>query len=309
MNNILLNTKKIFSVILCGAMLICSAGCDNKQNSSSEVQSEIVVSAEEMSEPSFPANCCGVKLEKAVEKAVCLSPAVAEIICELGFKSTLVGISVYCDYPEGLTGKKVGSAENPDIEAIIELKPDAVFTLSPLSERDTYALGEANIAVLAAKPPVDMEGYSVLYREIATAFYGRETTDSEKGELKAVKIASGARSELEKAAKTVDIESFVYVTEKLTIAGSGTFEGAVLSLSGKNLCTETGYAASEKLGDEAPKYIIASDALDTQTLYNDETLYSYVYSGAEVKFVSSAYFERPSARTAKIFEQLKSEAE
>lgn len=309
MNNILLNTKKIISVILCGAVLICAAGCDNKQTSSSEVQSEIVVSAEDTSEPSFPANCCGVKLEKAVEKAVCLSPAAAEIICELGFKSTLVGISVYCDFPEGLSGKKVGSAENPDIDAIIELKPDVVFTLSPLSERDTYALGEANIAVLTANPPVDMEGYSALYREIATAFYGRETNDSEKDELKAVKIASQARSELEKASKTVDVESFVYVTEKLTIAGSGTFESAVLGLSGTNLCKETGYVATEKLGDSAPKYIIASDALDTQTLYNDATLYSYVYSGAEVKFVSSAYFERPSARTAKIFEQLQSAAE
>lgn len=309
MNNIILNTKKIISVMLCGALLICAAGCDNKQTSSSEEQSEIVVSGEETSEPSFPANCCGVRLEKAVEKAVCLSPAAAEIICELGFKSTLVGISVYCDFPEGLTAKKVGSAENPDIDAIIELNPDAVFTLSPLSERDTYALNEANIAVLTAKPPVDMEGYSALYREIATAFYGRETTGTEKGELKAVRSAADARSELEKAAKTFEAESFVYVTEKLTIAGSGTFEGAVLSLSGKNLCTETGYAAAENLGDETPKYIIASDALTTQMIYNDATLYSYAYSGAEIKFVSSAYFERPSARTAKIFEQLNSDAE
>lgn len=310
MNNILLNAKKIISVIMCGALLICAAGCDNKQtSSSSEIPSEIVVSGEETSEPSFPANCCGVKLEKAVEKAVCLSPAAAEIICELGFKSTLVGISVYCDYPEGLNGKTVGSAENPDIDAIIELKPDAVFTLSALSERDTYALGEANIAVLTAKPPVDMEGYSALYRDIATAFYGRETTESEKGELKAVRIAAEARSELEKAAKTVELDSFVYVTEKLTIAGSGTLEGAVLGLSGTNLCTATGYTASENLGEGVPKYIIASDVLDTQTLYNDATLYSYVYSGAQIKFVSSAYFERPSARTAKIFEQLKPDSE
>lgn len=308
MKNIFLNTKRSLTVLLCGAMLICAAGCDNKKTSS-EVQSEIVVSGEGISEPSFPASCCGVKLEKAVEKAVCLSPSAAEIICELGFKETLVGISVYCDFPEGLNGKKVGSAENPDIDAIIALKPDAVITLSALSERDTYALNEANIAVLTAKPPVDMEGYSALYRELATAFYGRETADSEKGESKSVQIAAAARSELEKAAKTADIESFVYVTEKLTIAGSGTFESAVLSLSGTNLCTESGYAASDNLGEEAPKYIIASDALDTETIYNDATLYSYVSSGAEIKFVSSVYFERPSARTAKIFEQFRSDTE
>lgn len=305
MKNIL---KKSLTFALCGAMLLCTAGCDS-QRSSSDVQSEIIVSAEETSEPSFPVSCCGVTLEKAVEKAVCLSPAAAEIVFELGFWDTIVGVSVYCDYPEGLAAKKVGSAENPDIDAIIALKPDAVFTLSPLSERDIYALNEASIPVLEANPPVDMVGYSALYREIATAFYGKEKTDSEKGELKAVQIASSARSELEKAAKTVNVESFVYVTEKLTIAGSGTFEGAVLSLSGKNLCTESGYVSTENLPEEAPKFIIASDALSTEAISNNAALYSYVASGAEVKFVSSAYFERPSARTAKIFEQINSEPE
>lgn len=300
--------KQILSFSLCAATLLCAVGCDNK-NKASDVQSEIIVSADETSEPSFPVNCCGVKLEKAVEKAVCLSPAAAEIVFELGFWDKIVGASVYCDYPEGLAAKKVGSAENPDIGAIIALKPDAVFTLSPLSERDTYALNEANIAVLEAKPPVDMEGYSALYREIATAFYGREKAEGEKGDTKAVQIAAAARSELEKAAKTVSLESFVYVTEKLTIAGSGTFENAVLSLSGKNLCAESGYVGTENLPEEAPKYIIASDALTAEKINSDSTLYSYVYGGAEIKFVSSAYFERPSARTSKIFEQINSDSE
>lgn len=301
--------KRILTLTLCVTGIICAVGCD-KKGDSSDVQSEIVVSADdETSEPDFPVNVCGVRLEKAVEKAVCLSPAAAEIVFELGFWDKIVAVSVYCDYPEGLAAKKVGSAENPDIDAIIALNPDAVFTLSPLSERDIYALNEADIPVLVAKPPVDMEGYSALYREIATAFYGKEKADGEKGDTKAVRIAASARSELEKAAKTVSLESFVYVTEKLTIAGSGTFESAVLSLSGANLCTESGYVSTENLPEDAPKYIIASDALTTEDIYNDSTLYSYAYSGAEVKFVSSTYFERPSARTSKIFEQINAETE
>lgn len=300
--------KQFLAITLSGAMLFCAVGCDNK-TTPSEVQSEIIVSAEETSEASFPANVCGVRLERAVGKAVCLSPALTEIICELGLWDTLVGISVYCDFPESIAARKVGSAENPDIDAIIALKPDAVFTLSPLSERDTYALSEAKIPVLEAKPPVDLEGYSALYREVATAYYGKEKTGSEKGDTKAVQIAASARSELEKTAKTVSLESFVYVTEKLTIAGSGTFESAVLSLSGNNLCKESGYASTESLPEETPKFIIASDALSTEALYSNAELYSYISNGAKVKFVSSAYFERPSARTAKIFEQLKSDTE
>lgn len=304
MNNIF---KKSVFVLLCGAMLLGVAGCDKKGGS--EVQSEISVSGAESAEPGFPASSCGVKLEKAAEKVVCLSPAATEIVCELGFKDKLVGISSYCDFPEGLSARKVGSAENPDIDAIIALKSDAVFTLSALSEREVYALNEAGIAVLTAQPPTDMEGYSALYREIAAAFYGNEAAEGEKGELKTVQLGAAARSELEKAAKSVNTESFVYVTEKLTIAGGNTFEGAVLSLSGTNLCKESGYVDPEKLGETAPKYIIASDALDEQALSADPTLYSFIYYGAEVRFVSSVYFERPSARTAKIFEQLKTDNE
>lgn len=299
--------KKSLSILFCGAMLLSVAGCDKK--GVSEARSEISVSGVESEEPGFPASSCGVKLENAVEKVVCLSPAATEIVCELGFKDRLVGISSYCDFPEGLSAKKVGSAENPDIDAIIALKPDAVFTLSALSEREAYALNEADIAVLTAQPPTDMEGYSALYREISAAFYGNEPAGGEKGELKTVRIGASARSELEKAAKSVNTESFIYVTEKLTIAGGNTFEGAVLSLSGTNLCKESGYVDPEKLGETAPKYIIASDALDEQALSADPTLYSFIYSGAEIRFVSSVYFERPSARTAKVFEQLKTDNE
>lgn len=303
MNNILLNVKKTVSFMLCGSMLLFAAGCDSKKTSS-DAQSEIVVSAAESSdEPNFPASCCGVKLEKAVEKAVSLSPAATEIICELGFKETLVGVSAYCDYPEGLSAKKVGSADNPDIDAIIALKPDAVFTLSQLSEREVYALNEADIAVLSANNPTDLEGYSALYREMAMAFYGREKVDGEKGELKAVRIGANARLELEKAANSVDLESFVYVNEKLTIAGSGTFESAVLSCSGTNLCKESGYVSAQTLGGTAPKYIIASDALDYETLSSDATLSAFISSGAEIKYVTSEYFERPTARTALVFTQ------
>lgn len=308
MNNIFVKFKRYVSILLCGLMLLGFTGCDNK--TASDVQSEIVVSAAEASaEPSFPASCCGVKLEKAVEKAVSLSPAATEIICELGFKGTLVGISSYCDFPEGLSAKIVGSADNPEIDAIIALKPDAVFTLSQLSEREVYALNEANIAVLCAPTPTDMEGYSALYREIASAFRGREKAEGEKGELKAVSIGAKARSELEKAASSVELESFVYVNEKLTVAGSGTFENAALSLSGINLCKEPGYVSAEKLGGTAPKYIIASDDLNYEALSADATLSAFISSGAEIKYITSKYFERPSARTAKVFEQLRSESE
>ena len=295
--------RKTVLTALCGTLLLLGlAGCSKNDESA---PSEISVSGSEgvSLDAPFPVTACGVRLENAPERIVSLSPAATEIICELGFRERLVGISDYCDYPEGLSAERVGSTENPNIDEIAELKPDAVFTLSALSERDIYTLNQANIAVLTAEPPKNMEGYSALYREIAAAFYGKETVDSEKDTRISVQTGADARSTLEKAAKNVQLGSFVYVTGKLTAAGAETFESSVLGLAGENVCTENGYVPLDNI-ERTPKYIIADSSLTEDDLASDETLSGFIYDGAEIRFVDASLFERPSARTAMIFEQL-----
>lgn len=292
-----LNLKKCLCTAILGVFLL--SGCESEQQIPSEISVSETTDIEE--NLPFPAISCGVTLEKAVEKAVSLSPAVTEIICEIGFQSRLVGVSDYCDYPEGLGLKTLGSTENPDLDGIIKLKPDAVFTLSLLSEREIYKLNQAGIKVLTLKAPRNLEEYSALYKEVSAAFYGNEPADSLKGQTKALETANRARTNLENAAKNVRTESFVYVTEKLTLAGADTFESAVLSLTGENLCKAEGYVSAENL---QPAYIIASDKLSYDTLALDEYFSVMIYNGAKVVFVDSTRFERPSARTAEIFLKL-----
>lgn len=297
-------SKMILAAAFCGIMLL--SGCDNTQLD----PSEIVVS-DEASEPApalFPFDSCGVTLDHAVQRAVSLSPAVTEIICELGFKDSLVGISSYCDFPNGLSADVVGSTENPDINAIIALKPDAVFTLSPLSEREIYTLNQAEIEVLAPAVPVDLEGYSALYREISAAFYGKETV--EDGTRRCDKIASDAREVLESAAAEAQTESFVYITGKLTFAGADTFEGSILGLSGENVCTRNGYVTLEdyweELREDPPAYMIVDSELTEEELRKSATLTMLLETGTKLRSVNSRCFERPSARTAEVFAALKS---
>lgn len=300
---------KISFISIIGCTLLLT-GCDREEDESS-IPSEIVISGEDISEPEklpFPVNTCGIRLEKAVERAVSLSPAATEIICELGFQSTLVGVSGYCNYPENLSVKSVGSTENPDINAIIQLRPDAVFTLSALSEREAYALDQAGIAVLTATVPTNMEGYTVLYKEIASAFYGKELIDSQKDVSKALQAGKDARTALEKAAQTVEPYTFIYVTEKLTVAGTDTFESAVLGLAGENRYTGTGYTATENIEVVAPVFIIADNSLSEDDIYNDDVLSDLIYGGSELRFVDSRCFERPTARTAEVFASLTASA-
>lgn len=298
---------KKFPLIVITGLLCCSllSGCNRENNA---IPSEIVGSdtshTEEISV--FPVETCGVKLTKAVERAVSLSPAATEIICELGFADKLIGVSDYCDYPESLSAPKLGSPENPDLEEIMRLMPDAVFTISPLSERETYLLQQAKIAVLDIPNAATIEGYAEMYSEIAAAFYGKETVD-EKGGRRSDEIGVNARKSLEKAAEGLNLGSFVYVTGKLTIAGENTIESAVLGLAGSNACTGGGYISGENYSGETPAYIIADSSLSTAKLKGDAKIKAMINSGAKVCFVTSQYFERPSARTAEVFGEIRSE--
>lgn len=293
--------KRFFAAVICAALLL--AGCDKGEESS--LPSELTVSgtsSESGNAAAFPVTVCDEELEQPVERAVSLSPAVTEILAELGFSDRIVGISSYCDYPGDISAPSVGSAENPDIDRIKELSPDAVFTLTALSEREHYELSAAGITVLRLDPPDSMEGFSALYRDIAMAFYGKELNNSEKETERAAEAGNNARSALESAASGVTLGSFVYVTGKCTLAGADTFESAVLSLCGENLCKESGYSAPA--GELTPEYIVADSALDYTALAADESVAAMINGGAQVVFVTSRCFERPSARTAQVFSEI-----
>lgn len=288
-------------------MLILLSACDTQPQESSSVPTEIIISGTESSETNessvFPLEIQGVHIQEEAHRVISLSPALTEIIAEMGYTDRLCGISSYCDHPE-LSLQRVGSAENPELEIITGMSPDVLFTLTELSERDMYALQDAGIAVVRLVPPVSAEDYGRLYSDIASAFVGTQAAAAQ-GE----KYTSDMRS----AAESIKLDSFVYVTGKLTAAGGSTFENGVLSLCGTNICTAEGYCELSELGDASPSFIVACDSLSMSDINNNAVLSAFADNGAKVVFVSAAGFERPSTRTfdiyAQISEQLATEAE
>lgn len=70
----------------------------------------------------------GREIPSRVERIISLSPAVTEILFEIGAGSKLVGVSDFSDFPEA--AKKlpsVGPYNKPSIEKLISLKPDLVI--------------------------------------------------------------------------------------------------------------------------------------------------------------------------------------
>ena len=70
-----------------------------------------------------------VRFNHPPQKIVSLDPSVTEILFVLGLDNEVVGVTDYCDYPEGAKFKsKVGGYLDPNIEAIALLEPDLVAT-------------------------------------------------------------------------------------------------------------------------------------------------------------------------------------
>lgn len=167
-----------------------------------------------------------------------------------------------------------------------------LFTTSPLAEREVYALQTAGITIVELPAPKSIDDYGGLYGTIAAVFSGEE----------AGKAASGkAVSDLESAASSVEMGTFIYVTPKLTAAGADTFESAVLSLCGSNLCAASGYSESADDITGTPEYIVAADSLTESDIDGSELFGGFVSDGAKVVFVPAQRFERPSGRLAEIF--------
>jgi len=75
----------------------------------------------------------------APQRIVSLAPSITEMLFDLGLGAQVVGVTSFCDYPpEALSCAKVGGLLDPNIEAVMALRPDLVV------------LFESNTAVLTS---------------------------------------------------------------------------------------------------------------------------------------------------------------
>jgi iron complex transport system substrate-binding protein len=102
-----------------------------------------------------------VTLTQPPQRIVSLLPSLTETVCALGQCQRLVGVDRYSNYPESVRKlKQVGGGLDPNVEAIVALKPDLVLmaTSTRLGER----LESLGIKVLALEPKTHADVKRVL---------------------------------------------------------------------------------------------------------------------------------------------------
>ena len=100
-----------------------------------------------------------VILQAEPRRVVSVLPSTTETLCALGLCERLVGVDDYSDFPASVSKlPKVGGLYNPNIEAMVALKPDLVVVskYGKLAE----SLAAAGITVLAVNPETYDEVFS-----------------------------------------------------------------------------------------------------------------------------------------------------
>jgi iron complex transport system substrate-binding protein len=92
-----------------------------------------------------------VKFPKSPQRIVSLLPSLTESVCELGQCHRLVGVDRYSNWPAAVTKlPQVGGGLDPNIEAVVALKPDVV--LMATSSRASERLEALGVKVVALEP-------------------------------------------------------------------------------------------------------------------------------------------------------------
>lgn len=201
-----------------------------------------------------------VVIESEPKKIISVAPSITEIVYALGKGDNLVGRTDYCDYPEeAKAAPSIGSLTDPNIEKIVELKPDVVIASTHFKEDVAKKLSDLGIKIIVINDSENIDGaYESINKvgEILNAKdKAKEVVNSNKEKIE----------EIKEKVKDAEAPKAYYVVGfgkngDFTATGD-TFTGEMLELAGGNNIAKDATLWSyslEKIIENDPEYIIIS---------------------------------------------------
>ena len=144
--------KRILCCCLAAACLLGMTACEQKD---------------------FPVKVGETTISALPVRVVSLSPLTTEMLDAVGAAAHLVGRSQQCDYPPAAAGQpSMGTALNPNIDAILAADASLVLTALPLEEAVVQRLEVHGVTVLCLPAAETLEGVKSNYIALATAMGG-----------------------------------------------------------------------------------------------------------------------------------------
>lgn len=167
-----------------------------------------------------------VTLKAEPKRIVSVLPSTTETLCALGLCDRLVGVDDYSDFPQQVTKlPKVGGLYNPNIEAMVALKPDLVIVSK--YGKLVEPLTQAGVTVLAINPETYDEVFSktlTLGRVVNREAQARQLVLNMRRDIARVEILT--RNAVRKPTTYLEIDPTPYSV------GPNSFMGVLLTKAG-----------------------------------------------------------------------------
>ena len=192
--------------------------------------------------------CASVPAQKRI---VSTAPAITETLFALGLGEHVVGISTYCHYPkEAATRPKIGTYLQPNVEAILRLRPDMVI-IERLAAPAIEKLRSAGIRVQQITTG-DVTMNLRMIEEIAAA-----AEVPEKGKALSLQLSTALR-ELESAVGSRAKRRVVFIVgrtpgrlEGMIAVGKGSYLNELIRIAGGTNVLADSLATYPKVSLEA----------------------------------------------------------
>lgn len=279
--------KRTLSLILSMALLLSLTACSDITPEA--VVTEDIVIDEAPVKSAYPISFGTETFDSAPGTVVSLSPALTEIMLELGLSDKLVAVSDYCENYNSLP--TVGSPANPDIDAIIELAPELLITQSPIASTDEVRLDQAGVRVLYLELPTSFSYLCEEYIELAMIFYG--SIDSEEVALEALSGIDDTMLSAEDAGISVSFAIIYYALDEGYVASTGNdIASDMLSVFGSNALeneeSELATVTYEELEELEIDVIFADISLEEDDISELEDV--------EIIYLDLGEFSKPTAQ-------------
>ena len=169
-----------------------------------------------------------VTLRSEPRRIVAMLPSHTETLVAIGAGSKLVATDIFSNHPKAVTDRlpKVGSGYQPDLEAIVALKPDLVLADESTGSRLTEKLAAAGLTVYGGTA----QTYNEVFEKIAVL---GKLTNHETG---ALNLITRMRTELNilqaSVANLPKVSTYYEIDPTPYSVGPNSFIGALLSRAG-----------------------------------------------------------------------------
>lgn len=261
------NIKKFFLMLFCSVFIMSFTSCSNNtglQQKKENKETSKVTSYPLSFKDSYNRE---IKLEKEPTKIISTSPNITEIVSALDKKDKLIGRSDFCNYPADVKNiSSIGGIQSPNIEKIVELKPDIVIASSLIKKEVVQKLEALNIKVAVINENDSFEGTYTTIKKVGQILNANGKAEEIVSNMEK-KVAS--ISEKVKGKNTPGIYYVIgYGKDGDFTAGKDTFISKMINMAGgKNVADDTtGWAYSvEKLIEKNPDIVICSKYMDAKS--------------------------------------------